>query len=129
MGVHVHVEVSCVLREEWFYRLTAHVDVPTLHLHYDVIIHYLRGQGNANFPCSADHEQDWQPYLTRLILTLAICVTIYYSVVPSNRLDRSFVCFPSNSSSSEPIDVRGYKCNLLQRRPPRLCGLTLVTLV
>ena len=22
-----------------------------------------RGQGNINFPCSAHHEQDWQPYL------------------------------------------------------------------
>ena len=21
-----------------------------------------RGQGNINFPCSANHEQDWQPY-------------------------------------------------------------------
>ena len=21
-----------------------------------------RGHGNINFPCSADHEQDWQPY-------------------------------------------------------------------
>ena len=21
-----------------------------------------RGQGNVHFPCSADHEQDWQPY-------------------------------------------------------------------
>ena len=21
-----------------------------------------RRQGNINFPCSADHEQDWQPY-------------------------------------------------------------------
>ena len=21
-----------------------------------------RGQGNIIFPCSADHEQDWQPY-------------------------------------------------------------------
>ena len=21
-----------------------------------------RGQGNINFPCSADHEKDWQPY-------------------------------------------------------------------
>ena len=21
-----------------------------------------RGQGRINFPCSADHEQDWQPY-------------------------------------------------------------------
>ena len=22
----------------------------------------VRGQGNIHFPCSADHEQDWQPY-------------------------------------------------------------------
>ena len=29
-----------------------------------------RGQGISHFPCSADHEQDWQPY--RLIHTLAI---------------------------------------------------------
>ena len=21
-----------------------------------------RGQGDIHFPCSADHEQDWQPY-------------------------------------------------------------------
>ena len=24
--------------------------------------HEQRGQGNINFPCSADHERDWQPY-------------------------------------------------------------------
>ena len=28
----------------------------------DQIIRHARGQGNINFPCSADHEQDWQPY-------------------------------------------------------------------
>ena len=22
----------------------------------------IREQGNIHFPCSADHEQDWQPY-------------------------------------------------------------------
>ena len=22
----------------------------------------VRGQGNIHFPCSADHEHDWQPY-------------------------------------------------------------------
>ena len=26
------------------------------------ILRHARGQGNAHFPCSADHEQDWQPY-------------------------------------------------------------------
>ena len=25
-------------------------------------LHYTRGQGNIHFSCSADHEQDWQPY-------------------------------------------------------------------
>ena len=27
------------------------------------ILRHARGQGNIHFPCSADHEQDWQPYL------------------------------------------------------------------
>ena len=28
----------------------------------DQILRREREQGNINFPCSADHEQDWQPY-------------------------------------------------------------------
>ena len=28
----------------------------------DQILRHARGQGDINFPCSADHEQDWQPY-------------------------------------------------------------------
>ena len=28
----------------------------------DQIIRHARGQGNIHFPCSADHEQNWQPY-------------------------------------------------------------------
>ena len=28
----------------------------------DQIIRCERRQGTINFPCSADHEQDWQPY-------------------------------------------------------------------
>ena len=27
----------------------------------DFILRRERGQGNIHFPCSADHEQDWQP--------------------------------------------------------------------
>ena len=26
------------------------------------ILRHAREQGNIHFPCSADHEQDWQPY-------------------------------------------------------------------
>ena len=28
----------------------------------DQILRHVRGQGVIHFPCSADHEQDWQPY-------------------------------------------------------------------
>ena len=28
----------------------------------DQILSLERGQGNIHFPCSGDHEQDWQPY-------------------------------------------------------------------
>ena len=28
----------------------------------DQVLRRERGQGNIHFPCSADHEQDWQPY-------------------------------------------------------------------
>ena len=28
----------------------------------DQIIRHARGQGNIHFPCSADHEKEWQPY-------------------------------------------------------------------
>ena len=32
----------------------------------DQILRRERGQGNRIFPCSADHGQDWQPYLVDL---------------------------------------------------------------
>ena len=28
----------------------------------DQILSHLQGQRDIHFPCSADHEQDWQPY-------------------------------------------------------------------
>ena len=28
----------------------------------DQILRHEHGQGNIHFPCSADHEQDWQPH-------------------------------------------------------------------
>ena len=37
-----------------------------------------RGQGNMNFPSSADHEQDWQPCPVDPYFLVAIfCVTIH----------------------------------------------------
>ena len=31
-------------------------------IRYDQTLRRARGRGNINFPCSPDHEQDWQPY-------------------------------------------------------------------
>ena len=33
----------------------------------DQTLRHERGQENINFPCSADHEQDWQPYTNKVI--------------------------------------------------------------
>ena len=41
----------------------------------DQILRRERGQENINFLCSADHVQDWQPYLVDPYS--AICVTIH----------------------------------------------------
>ena len=40
-----------------------------------ILRHERTGTGEYYFPCSADHEQDWQPY--RLTHTLTICVAIH----------------------------------------------------
>ena len=42
----------------------------------DQILRRERGQGDINFPCSADHEQDWQPYPD--VHTLARCDDLAY---------------------------------------------------
>ena len=52
----------------------------------DQILRHARGQGNMNFPCSADHEQDWQPF--SVIHTLLYVMTIH--TYPLSRLIRGF---------------------------------------
>ena len=42
----------------------------------DQILRREREQGNINFPCSADHVQDWQPFPVDHILAV-VCVIIY----------------------------------------------------
>ena len=39
----------------------------------DEILRRARGQGNVHFPCSAHHEQDWQPYSVDPYIYSAIC--------------------------------------------------------
>ena len=38
----------------------------------DQILRHARGQGNMHFPCSADLEQDWQPYPVDPLLLLLL---------------------------------------------------------
>ena len=40
----------------------------------DQILRHARGQGNIHFPCSADHEQDWQPYPVDLYSAIYVMV-------------------------------------------------------
>ena len=53
----------------------------------DQILRRERGQGNIHFSCSADHEQDWQPYpvdpysATVYMMIIYSCVTVYYNTV------------------------------------------------
>ena len=39
----------------------------------DQILRHARGQGNMNFSCSANHEQDWQPYPVDPYSATGIC--------------------------------------------------------
>ena len=44
-----------------------------------------QGQGNIHFPCSADHEQDWQPYPVDLYSTvLLLLLFLTFSVLVAN---------------------------------------------
>ena len=59
--------------------------------------HFLRrerGQENINFPCSADYEQDWQPYPVDPSLAICddhTCVHTFARVVLAITINTSFV--------------------------------------
>ena len=48
----------------------------------DEILRRERGQGNINFPCTADHELDWQPHPVDPYFC-CMCNHIYIHEVPS----------------------------------------------
>ena len=50
----------------------------------DQILRSVRGQGdNINFPCSADHEQDWQPYPVDPYTLLYVVMTVHTYIMHS----------------------------------------------
>ena len=59
INTHIHTHTHIVWRRS---RLTQQVGTAEF-VSRDPIFRRERGQGNINFPCSADHEQDCQLYL------------------------------------------------------------------
>ena len=54
----------------------------------DQILRHVRGQRNIHFPCSADHEQDWQPYPIdpySAICELFVCMHAFIYQTAQNR--------------------------------------------
>ena len=60
---------------QWLGRLTR--DATAEPVSRDQILRHERGQGNIHFPCSVDHEQDWQPYPVDPYQSCYICDHTY----------------------------------------------------
>ena len=64
-----------------------------------------RGQGKKHFPCSADHEQDWQPYLVDplpLHYVMTIHTTLHYGTLGLIRI--TFGTYSNNIRRSRNFD-------------------------
>ena len=62
----------------------------------DQILRHARGQGNIHFPCSADHEQDWQPYPVDPYSAICDDHTYIHTYIHHKMLIRP-VCFESSN--------------------------------
>ena len=47
-----------------------------------------RGQGNIHFPCSADHEQDWQPYPVDPYSCCTVCDDYTYTYIHRQGIEK-----------------------------------------
>ena len=56
----------------------------------DQILRHARGQGNVHFPCSADHEQDWQPFPVDPYSAICDNHTYIHTCTPQFGSNRSF---------------------------------------
>ena len=53
----------------------------------DQILRHVRRQGNIHSPCSADQEQDWQPYPVDPYSAICVCVFSSHPFWTSSSLD------------------------------------------
>ena len=68
----------------------------------DQIVRRERGQGNIHFPCSADHEQNWQPHPVDPYYILALCDDHTYHIPYAWR------CEATTKSSHSKSQVRPF---------------------
>ena len=75
----------------------------------DQILRHARGQGNVHFPCSADHEQDWQPYP----------VDPYSAICDDHTYIHTYILYYVTNCSTEvgghPILLSFFFCSLWKR--------------
>ena len=92
----------------------------------DQILRHARGQGNVHFPCSADHEQDWQPYPVDPYS--AICDDHTYIHTYINKPQRLRVsCRPPSTPKQPPYSVRGTIPETLQNLPGKTAKIPVPT--
>ena len=81
----------------------------------DRILRHVRGQGNIYFPCSADHEQDWQPYPVDPYS--AICD----DYIPSSMYVVVFFTL-TDRASTIPSNIRGCQSGTWSQRVTKVNG-------
>ena len=81
----------------------------------DQILRHARGQGNIHFPCSAEHEQDWQPYP----------VDPYSAICHDHTYINTYIVDPMLLPSGNPIKCHDEFLSLQPMFPPKrlLSGL------
>ena len=94
----------------------------------DQILRHARGQGNVHFPCSADHEQDWQPYPVDPYS--AICDDHTYIHTPHATLNTTIHAFrPENNvgvstplilPKKSPMEIQLRRSHLIQKKTVRM---------
>ena len=85
----------------------------------DQILRHARGQGNVHFPCSADHEQDWQPYPVDPYSAICDDHTYIHTYIASQEYCTYFL-FPPFLVSSAVISSSFVRQSLLFSSP--FCG-------
>ena len=72
----------------------------------DQILRYERGPGNIHLPCSADHEQDWQPHPVDQYSAIIVVVVV---VVDDSHIQR-IVLVTEETTVTQQVSHRPIKC-------------------